>query len=158
VELILKRHACRHVPLLPKYVDHLAPPADLRIAGFVTRGGNDIRSQTQKYWRVGHGVTHKARQKLISVNNRKLPTGLRGFDVYSFCFQTGTKCLPVGGRRYKDDTLTVGNGTGCKPTNGPVQKLLILVSRGPAEERRPSQSSIPFGAVSDVGPEVVSIP
>src|SRR3954462_12708713 len=115
VELVLKGHAGRHVALLPKHIDHLAPPADLRITGLVTRAGNDIRSQTEEYRGVGHGVTHEARQKFVSVDNRKLSTGLRAFYVPPFCFQTGAKPLPVGGRRHKDDTLAVGNSTSRKP-------------------------------------------
>src|SRR5882757_9404769 len=127
VELVLETHAGRYVALLPKNIDHLAPPTHLGIPLLPARVCNHVSSQTEKDRCVGHGVTHKTRQQLVRVDNGQLSPRLRALHVHSLSLEARTKCVPMGGGGHEDDTLPVSNGAGCEATNGAVEKLLILV-------------------------------
>ncbi len=127
VELILQIHASRDVSLLPKHVYHFAPPSDFRIPCFPARFGNDIRRQTKEYRGIGHGVSHETWQKLVRVNDCELSTPLSILYVHALGFQTGTKCIPMGSGGHENDTLAIGNRASREPTNGAIEKLLVLI-------------------------------
>src|ERR1700733_12336725 len=109
MKLIFKAHAGRYIPLFPKDIDHLAPPANLWIATAVARIGDNIARQSEEYWRVRHSVAHELRQQFVCINNGKLAGTLRRFHIHTLRLQAGAKSLPVGSGWHEDDALTVGN-------------------------------------------------
>ena len=127
VELILEVHARSDVPTFPEHVHHLSPPADFRVATPSTRLRDHISRQSKKDGRIGHGVTHELWQELVGIDDGELPPFLCGANVYAFCLEPWTECLPMGSRRHEDDSFAVRKRGRGEATDGAVKKLLVLI-------------------------------
>ena len=86
-----------------------------------------LRGETEEYRGVGHGVPHKPWQEFVGVHHRQLSPIPCRFHIHALSFEAWANGIPVGKRWHQYDALSVrDSGTG-EPTDGAIEKVLVLI-------------------------------